>query len=234
MAYVRPGVTCLLVDASFRAERAAWSSPRSMESVSLPALPGAPPGSPEFREGAFHDLLGVIWGRWLTVSRACCPDTPAPARPAVPVGDGRAGAGMGWRDMVADGARYESPRWSVTPSCLRSGRYLRAFRGGCNYGGSGQVLRAALWYHSIRLRRHHAMLARRLLRLQFCVWVSAAISIPGDSHPGFIRLRVARLPVLGFGWRWPMGLHAWLQFWGAAGTYLLASHAGHHCGVMGR
>lgn len=78
-------------------------SPRSIEPVPLTALPGAPPGSPGFRAGAFHDLLGVIWGRWLTVSRACCPDTPAPARPAVPVGDGRAGAGMGWRETFSEG-----------------------------------------------------------------------------------------------------------------------------------
>ena len=31
-----------------------------MESVSLAALPGAPPGSPEFRAGVFHDLPGLM------------------------------------------------------------------------------------------------------------------------------------------------------------------------------
>lgn len=74
---------------------------------------------------------------------------------------------------------------------LRSEWYLRAFRGGCDYGGSGQVLRAALWYHSVRLRCHHALVARRLLRLQFCVWVSAAVTRPGISVPG---LSVCALP----------------------------------------
>ena len=59
---------------------------------------------------------------------------------------------------------------------LRSGRYLRAFRGGCDYGGSGQVLRAALWYHSVRLR-HHRAVGARLHGVQFCVWVSAGIAI---------------------------------------------------------
>lgn len=63
----------------------------SRESVSLPALPDAPPGSPEFRAGA----LQVI------VSPVLFPYTPAPARPAVPVGDGRAGAGMRRRDMAS-------------------------------------------------------------------------------------------------------------------------------------
>lgn len=39
----------------------------------------------------------------VTVSRVLSPDTPAPARPAVPVGDGRAGAGMGRRDAFFEG-----------------------------------------------------------------------------------------------------------------------------------
>lgn len=43
----------------------------------------------------FHDLPGLIRGRWVTVLRVCFPYASAPARPAVPVGDGRAGAGMG-------------------------------------------------------------------------------------------------------------------------------------------
>ena len=128
---------------------------------------------------------------------------------------------------------------------LGSEWYLRAFRGGCDYGGSGQALRAALWYFSVRLRHHHAMVARRLLRLQFCVWTSAALAIPGIPIPGLSvcalpsclhpsptpprppfpggsgrggagrwRLECARMPILGFGWRWSMGLHAWLQFGG--------------------
>jgi hypothetical protein len=103
-------------------------------------------------------------------------------------------------------------------------------------GGSGQVLRAAFWYHSVRLRCHHALVARRLLRLQFCVWVSAAVTRPGIPVPG---LSVCALPssfhpsptppappfrgsgrggvgrwILGWGrmsvmrpgWRWPMRL----------------------------
>lgn len=74
---------------------------------------------------------------------------------------------------------------------LGSEWYLRAFRGGCDYGGSGQVLRVAFWYHSVRLRCHHAMVARRLLRLQFCVWVSAAVTRPGIPVPG---LSVCALP----------------------------------------
>ena len=98
---------------------------------------------------------------------------------------------MGWRDTFSEGARYEWPRWSVAPGSVRAEWYLRAFRGGCDYGGSGQVLRAALWYHSVRLRGHHAMVAPRLLRLQCCVWVSAAIVIPGISILG---LSVCALP----------------------------------------
>lgn len=84
----------MLVDASHGAKRAACSISEIDRVCFASCLPGAPPGSPEFRVGAFHDLPRLIWGRWLTVSRACCPDTPAPARPAVPVGDGRAGAGI--------------------------------------------------------------------------------------------------------------------------------------------
>ena len=74
---------------------------------------------------------------------------------------------------------------------LRSEWYLGAFRGGCDYGGSGQVLLAALWYHSVRLRHDHAMVDRRLFRLQFRAWVSAAIAIPGIPIPG---LSVCALP----------------------------------------
>ena len=92
---------------------------------------------------------------------------------------------------VFRGTRYEWPRWSAAPGSLRSEWCLRAFRGGCDYGGSGQVLRAAFWYHSVRLRCRHALVARRLLRLQFCVWVSAAVTRPGIPVPG---LSVCALP----------------------------------------
>ena len=146
---------------------------------------------------------------------------------------------------------------------LRSEWYLRAFRRGCDYGGSGQVLRAALWYHAVRLRCHHAMVARRLLRLQFCVWVPAAVTRPGIPVPG---LSVCALPSslhpgptpppppfqgeraggsraveIGvcsdarFGiWLEVVGGTAWQQFWGAAEAYLLASRAVRHCGGHGQ
>ena len=162
---------------------------------------------------------------------------PIPQPPPAPPSrrDGRAGAGMGWRDTFSEGARYEWPRWSVAPGSVRAEWYLRAFRGGCDYGGSGQVLRAALWYHSVRLR-HHRAVGARLHGVQFCVWVSAGIAIPGIPVPG---LSVCALPgsrhpsptpprpprvggggrggsrameigmctdaCSGFGWRWSMG-----------------------------
>lgn len=175
------------------------------------------------------------------------PYTPAPARPAVPVGDGRAGAGMERWEAVSEGDHHEPSRWSAAPGSMRSEWYLRAFRGGCDYGGSGQVLRAALWYHSVRLRCHRAVGAR-LHGVQFCVWVSAAIAIlgiprpglsvcalPGSFHPsptppppplsggsgrggvGWWMLVCARVLGLGFGWRWPIGATC-LQLRGAAGT----------------
>lgn len=98
---------------------------------------------------------------------------------------------MWWRDMVSKGPGTSRHAGLMPLDSLRSEWYLRAFRGGCDYGGSGQVLRAALWYHSVRLRCHHALVARRLLNLQFCVWVSAAVTRPGIPVPG---LSVCALP----------------------------------------
>lgn len=66
---------------------------------------------------------------------------------------------------------------------LRSEWYLDAFRGACDHGGSGQVLLAALWYHSVRLR-HHRVVVARLLCLQFDVLVSVAVIRPGILIPG--------------------------------------------------
>lgn len=162
---------------------------------------------------------------------------PSPRPPTVPVGDGRAGAGVRRWDM-ASGRIGTSRHASLLPmDSLGSEWYLRALRGGCDYGGSGQGLRAALWYHAVRLR-HHRVVGARLHGVQLCVWVSAAIAIPGipvpalsvfaqpsSFHPsltpprppfqggaggggvGRWRLGCARMPVLRFGWRWPMGLY---------------------------
>lgn len=97
---------------------------------------------------------------------------------------------MWWRDMVSKGPGTSRHAGLMPLDSLRSEWYLRAFRGGCDYGGSGQVLRAALWYHSVRLR-HHRAAGARLHGVQFCVWVSAAIAIPGIPIPG---LSVCALP----------------------------------------
>ena len=168
---------------------------------------------------------------------------------------------MGRRDTFSKGARYEWPRWSAAPGSFRSEWYLRAFRRGCDYGGSGQVLRAALWYHSVRFR-HHCVVVARLLCLQFCVLVPAAATRPVIPAPD---LSICALPSslhpsplppappfqggagggeLGGGdsdepdacsgiWREVVDGAAWLQLRGAAGTYLLASRAVHHPGDQG-
>lgn len=165
------------------------------------------------------------------------------------------------RDM-ASGRLGTSRHAGLLPlGSLRSEWYLRAFRWGCDYGGSGYVLRVPLWYHPARLR-HHRVVVLACYVFSLTSWYllpSLARGFSSRVYP-FARCPVAstpaRLPpppLSGGGGRgelvggdWGGGSDAcfeirleaiggtvWLQFWGAAGTYLLASRAVHHCGGHG-
>lgn len=59
--------------------------------------------------------------------------------------------------MVFEGLGASRHAGRLRLGYLRAEWHLGAFREGCDYGGSGQLSRAALWYHSVRLRHHHVM-----------------------------------------------------------------------------
>lgn len=104
---------------------------------------------------------------------------PSPRPPRCPR-RGRAGGG-GYETTgyaFRAGLRVSCHVGLLSLRALRSEWYLDAFLGGSDYGGSGQVLRAALWYHSVRLR-HHRMVVARLLCLQFDALVSVTVIRPG-------------------------------------------------------